>query len=56
MLFKILYFLCVAAEFYAVPTFLKYYWPQKCKMSFIWKTVASSLFDENHNTESDVRG
>ena len=44
MFFKIMYFLCVAAEFYAVPTFLKYYWPQRCKKSFIWKTVASSLF------------
>lgn len=44
MLFKILYFLCVAAEFYAVPTFLKYYWPQKCKMSFIWKTISATLF------------
>lgn len=44
MFFKILYFLCVAAEFYAVPTFLKHYWPQKCKMSFIWKTISATLF------------
>lgn len=44
MFFKIMYFLCVAAEFYAVPTFLKHYWPQKCKQSFIWKTVAATLF------------
>ncbi len=44
MIFKVLYFLCVAAEFVAVPIFLKHYWPQRCKKSFIWKTVASSLF------------
>lgn len=44
MIFKVLYFLCVAAEFAAVPIFLKHYWPQRCKKSFMWKTVASSLF------------
>lgn len=44
MIFKVLYFLCVAAEFAAVPVFLKHYWPQRCKKSFMWKTVASSLF------------
>lgn len=44
MVYKILYFICLIAEVYAVPKFLSYYWPQKCKMSFIWKTVASSLF------------
>jgi len=44
MFFNVMYFLCVAAEFVAVPIFLKYYWPTKCKESFIWKTVAATLF------------
>lgn len=44
MFFKVMYFLCIAAECAAVPVFLKYYWPQRCKMSFIWKIVASTLF------------
>lgn len=44
MFFKVMYFLCVAAEFYAVPKFLSHYWPKKCKQSFIWKTIAASLF------------
>ncbi len=44
MLYNVLYFLCIAAEFVAVPMFLKYYWPQKCKNSFIWKTIAAALF------------
>ena len=44
MFFKIMYFLCVAAEIYVVPKFLSYYWPERCKKSFQWKTVASSLF------------
>lgn len=44
MFFKVMYFLCAAAELVTVPIFLKHYWPQRCKKSFIWKTVSSSLF------------
>ena len=44
MFYKVLYFLCVAAEIFVVPKFLSYYWPQRCKKSFIWKTVASTIF------------
>lgn len=44
MFYKVLFFLCFAAEAYVVPKFLSYYWPQRCKKSFQWKTVASTLF------------
>ncbi len=44
MFLKILYFLCVAAEFAFVPLFLKWYWPDRCKQSFIYKMVCAALF------------
>lgn len=44
MFLKVLYFLVVAAEFVTVPIFLKHYWPQKCKMSFLFKMISATLF------------
>lgn len=44
MLFKILLGLTVAAEFFTVPMFLKYYWPKKCKQSLIYKMISATLF------------
>ncbi|MBQ8028889.1 MAG: lysoplasmalogenase [Clostridia bacterium] len=41
---KVLYFLVVALEFVTVPIFLKYYWPKKCKMSFLFKMISATLF------------
>lgn len=44
MIYKILFAITVLAEFYTVPTFLKYYWPKKCKQSLIFKMISATLF------------
>ncbi len=44
MFLKVLLALVVLAEFVTVPLFLKYYWPDRCKQSFILKTVSAGLF------------
>lgn len=44
MLLKILLGLVVLAECVCVPVFLKYYWPDRCKKSFIYKTIGAALF------------
>ncbi len=44
MFLKILLALVVVAECVSVPLFLKYYWPDRCKQSFILKTVSAGLF------------
>lgn len=43
-MFEILFIIAVIAELALVPLFLKYYWPDRCKKSFITKTVCSLLF------------
>lgn len=44
MFLKILFVLTILAEFYTVPTFLKHYWPQKCKKSLLFKMISATLF------------
>ncbi len=44
MFLKVLLALVVVAECAAVPLFLKYYWPDRCKQSFILKIVSAALF------------
>lgn len=44
MLLKILLGIVVLAECVCVPVFLKYYWPDRCKKSFIFKTIGAALF------------
>lgn len=44
MLLKVLLGLTVLAECVCVPVFLKYYWPDRCKKSFIYKTIGAALF------------
>ena len=44
MIYKILFAVTILAEFYTVPTFLKYYWPKKCKQSLIFKMISATLF------------
>lgn len=44
MFLKILMALVILAEFYTVPTFLKYYWPTKCKQSLLFKMISATLF------------
>ncbi|MBR5438073.1 MAG: hypothetical protein IKV21_04060 [Clostridia bacterium] len=44
MFLKILLGLVVLAECVAVPVFLKYYWPDRCKQSFIYKVISAALF------------
>lgn len=44
MVYGVLYFICLLAEIAAVPMFLRYYWPERCKKSFMWKTFASTMF------------
>lgn len=44
MFLKILLALVVVAEFVSVPVFLKYYWPDRCKQSFIFKVISAALF------------
>lgn len=44
MIFKILMALTIVAEFFTVPTFLKYYWPTKCKQSLLFKMISATLF------------
>lgn len=44
MLLKILLGLTILAECVCVPVFLKYYWPGRCKKSFIYKTIGAALF------------
>ena len=44
MFLKILFALTILAEFYTVPTFLKYYWPKKCKQSLMFKMISATLF------------
>ncbi len=43
-MFEILFIVAVVAEVALVPLFLKYYWPDRCKQSFITKFVCSLLF------------
>ena len=44
MFLKILLAITVIAQFYTVPMFLKYYWPQKCKQSLMYKMISATLF------------
>lgn len=44
MLFKIIFEITILAEFFTVPTFLKHYWPQKCKQSLLFKMISATLF------------
>lgn len=44
MLLKILLGVVIVAEFVTVPVFLKYYWPDRCKQSFIFKVISAALF------------
>ncbi len=44
MVFKVLMILTIIAEFFTVPTFLKYYWPTKCKQSLLFKMISATLF------------
>ncbi len=44
MIYKILFAITILAEFYTVPTFLKYYWPKKCKQSLLFKMISATLF------------
>ncbi len=44
MFLKVLLGLTVLAECVCVPVFLKYYWPDRCKKSFIYKTIGAALF------------
>lgn len=43
-MFKILFVAAVVAEIPLVALFLKYYWPDRCKQSFITKVICSILF------------
>ena len=43
-MFKILFAIAVVVEIPLVALFLKYYWPDRCKQSFITKCVCSLLF------------
>lgn len=44
MFLKVLLGLVILAECVCVPLFLKYYWPDRCKQSFILKVVSAALF------------
>ncbi len=44
MFLKVLLGLTVLAECVCVPVFLKYYWPDRCKKSFVYKTIGAALF------------
>ena len=44
MIFKVLMIVTIIAEFFTVPTFLKYYWPTKCKQSLLFKMISATLF------------
>lgn len=44
MFYKILFVLTILAEFYTVPTFLKHYWPNRCKESLMFKMISATLF------------
>ncbi len=44
MFLKILLGIVVLAECVTVPVFLKYYWPDRCKQSFIYKIISAALF------------
>ncbi len=41
---KVLLGLVIAAEFFTVPMFLRYYWPKKCKQSLMFKMISATLF------------
>ena len=43
-MFNILFIIAVVVEIPLVALFLKYYWPDRCKQSFITKVVCSLLF------------
>lgn len=43
-MFNILFIVAVVAEIPLVALFLKYYWPDRCKQSFVTKCVCSLLF------------
>lgn len=44
MVYNIIYILTIVLEFVFVPLFLKYYWPDRCKQSWIYKMVCATLF------------
>lgn len=44
MFFKIIFALSILVEFFTVSMFLKYYWPQKCKESLMYKMISATLF------------
>ncbi len=41
---KALFFMTIILEVVFVPIFLKYYWPEKCKESMIFKIISSTMF------------
>ncbi len=41
---KVLFILTIVLEAVFVPVFLKYYWPDKCKESLIFKMLSSTMF------------
>lgn len=43
-MYNILYALTIVLEFVCVPLFLKYYWPEKCAKSMMFKVISASLF------------
>lgn len=44
MVYNILFALTIVLEFVTVPIFLKYYWPDKCKQSMLFKMISATLF------------
>lgn len=44
MVYNILFALTIVLEFVTVPIFLKYYWPEKCKKSMLFKMISATLF------------
>lgn len=44
MFIKIIFAITIIAEFFTVPMFLKYYWPNKCKQSLMYKMISATLF------------
>ncbi|MBQ8504368.1 MAG: lysoplasmalogenase [Clostridia bacterium] len=44
MVYNILYIATIVLEFVTVPIFLKYYWPEKCKQSMLFKMISATLF------------
>ncbi len=44
MIYNIVYIATIILEFITVSSFLKYYWPQKCKQSMLFKMISATLF------------